>query len=146
MADAALSSVRERLVRVVVDRVAQAIAPIALLRQPVTPVSREQSPALVLQLESDEAISTANDRSERALVLRFVAVVRGDDAFAVADRLLIQAHAVLFADLNLGGLALAVRALDVSWEAEDADAGAFAVAARYELRYRTFSADLTAPG
>jgi hypothetical protein len=49
-------------------------------------------------------------------------------------------------DLNLGGLALAVREVDCDWDQEDADAGAIAVPARYEVRYRTHASDLTRAG
>ena len=50
------------------------------------------------------------------------------------------------ADPNLGGLAIAVREIDAEWEAEDADAGAVLLPARYEIRYRTRAIDLTQTG
>lgn len=57
--------------------------------------------------------------------------------------MLVAAHAALLADPNLGGLALGISDVDCDWEAEDADAGAVALPARYEIRYRTYARDLT---
>ena len=63
-------------------------------------------------------------------------VARGADAFDVADQALVAAHAAMLADPNLGGLAIAVREIDCEWEFDDADAGAVALPARYEIRDR----------
>jgi len=73
-------------------------------------------------------------------------VARGADAFDVADLALVAAHAALLANPNLGGLAIAVREIDCEWEFDDADAGAVALPARYEIRYRTHAIDLTQTG
>lgn len=72
-----------------------------------------------------------------------VVLSRGEAAFDQADQLLVAAHAALLADPNLGGLALGISEVDCDWEAEDADAGAVALPARYEIRYRTYARDLT---
>ena len=40
----------------------------------------------------------------------------------------------------------AAREIDAEWEAEDADAGAVLLPARYEIRYRTHAIDLTQTG
>ena len=52
----------------------------------------------------------------------------------------------MLADPNLGGLAIAVREIDCEWEFDDADAGAVALPARHEIRYRTHAIDLTQTG
>ena len=82
----------------------------------------------------------------RQLVIRLVALARGDDAETVADALLVAAHAALFADTNLGGLCLGIRELDCEWEIEDADMTAAAIPARYEIGYRTRFDDLSVQG
>ena len=56
------------------------------------------------------------------------------------------AHAALLTAPNLDGLAIAVREIDCEWEVDDADAGAVALPARYEIRYRTQAQDLTQTG
>lgn len=140
------SSVRERLVRAVVARIGSAIAPTPLHRQPTVPLPREASPALLLFIEGDQVLAQANDRLDRALTLRLVALAREDDAFDVADALIVAAHGALMAEPSLGGLALGVREIDCEWDTEDADSQALAVPARYEIRYRTLASDLTQKG
>lgn len=141
-----MPSIRERLLRAVVTRLSAAIAPIPVLRQPTVPLTREASPALLLWAEGDQITARANHLVDRLLVVRLAVVARGAEAFEVADQLLVAAHAALLADPNLGGLCIAVREIDAEWEAEDADAGAVLLPARYEIRYRTHAIDLTQTG
>lgn len=141
-----MPSVRERLLRAVVTRLGAAIAPIPVLRQPTVPLTREASPALLLWAEGDQITARANHLVDRLLIVRLAVVARGAQAFEVADQLLVAAHAALLADPNLGGLAIAVREIDAEWQAEDADAGAVLLPARYEIRYRTHAIDLTQTG
>lgn len=138
-----MNSIRERILREVVTRLATAVAPIPLLRQPTIPVTREASPALLLFAESDRIDTHVNDLVERTLLLRLVVLSRGEAAFDQADQLLVAAHAALQADPNLGGLALGISEVDCDWDTEDADAGAVALPARYEIRYRSYARDLT---
>ncbi len=141
-----MHSVRERLLREIVTRLSAAIAPIPVLRMPAVPVTREAGPALLLFVEGDGITAHANHLVDRQLTLRMVALARGADAFDAADQVLVAAHAALLADPNLGGLAIAVREIDCEWEADDADAGAVMLPARYEIRYRTHALDLTQAG
>lgn len=117
-----------------------------LARSPVIGVTREQSPALLLFPESDAIVERPNDRVERHLVVRLVALARGDAAFTDTDQLLVAAHQALMSEANLGGLALSVREMDAEWDTEDADAGVVALPARYQIRYRTLAHDLTQKG
>lgn len=141
-------SLRERLLQVLVAR----LEPVAstqgamLLRSPTIPVTREQSPALLLFPESDALTGRANDRVTRELTVRLTALARGDDGPQVADALLVAAHRALFEDVNFGGLALGLKELDTEWDLEDADATACAIPARYRITYRTLVTDLSAPG
>jgi hypothetical protein len=96
--------------------------------------------------EGDSITAHANSLVDRMLILRLTVVARGNDGFDQADRTLVVAHAALLADPNLGGLAIAVREIDCEWDAEDADAGAVSLPARYEVRYRTHAIDLTKTG
>lgn len=141
-----MNSIRELILRELVTRCATAVTPAPVLRFPTIPVTREASPALLLFVEGDTITAHANALVDRQLIVRLVALARGDDAFDTADRLVVAAHAALMADTNLGGLALGLREIDCEWEAEDADAGAAAIPARYEIRYRALAADLTRHG
>ncbi len=141
-----MHSIRELILRELVTRCTTAVAPAPVLRFPTVPVTREASPALLLFVEGDTITAHANALADRQLTVRLVALARGDDAFDTADRLVVAAHAALMVDTNLGGLALGLREIDCEWDAEDADAGAAATPARYEIRYRTLAADLTRHG
>ena len=144
-------SVREQLIQ----SVAQILTPVAalqgaqVLRSPTSGVTREQSPAILVFPESDAASPRINDRVERQLVLRLVAIAREKDGMApeqIADALLVASHAAVFANANLNGLCLGVKELDCEWDVEDADALATAIPARYQFTYRTFVHDISIPG
>ena len=141
-----MNSVRERVLREAVARLSVAIAPVPVLRMPTVPLTREASPALLMFVDGDSITAHANSLVDRMLILRLTVVARGDDGFDQADQTLVVAHAALLADPNLGGLAIAVREIDCEWDAEDADAGAVSLPARYEVRYRTHAIDLTKTG
>jgi hypothetical protein len=145
------NSIREQILQAVTGL----LLPVAnaegshVLRSPTTGITREQSPALLLFPESDAITQRPNDRVERQLVVRLLALARetGTEApEAIADRLLVAAHAALFADLNLGGLALGIKELDCEWDVEDADATATAIPARYQITYRTLAHDIAHQG
>lgn len=145
------NSIREQLLQAVTSLLLPvAAAESALvLRSPVSGVPREQSPALLLFPESDTITQHVNDRVERQLIVRVVALARESSGLApelLADRLLVAAHAALFAQANLGGLCLGIKELDCEWDVEDADAIAAAIPARYQITYRTFATDLSLQG
>jgi hypothetical protein len=139
-------SIREQVLREVVLRLTNAVAPVSVLRMPVAPVTREASPALLVFAEGDGIAANANGVMDRALTLRLVAIARDDTAFDTADQLIVEAHRALLIDSNLGGLCLGMTQLDCEWDVEDADNTAVAIPARFEIRYRTLSNDLTKTG
>lgn len=145
------NSIREQMLQAVMGLLLPVAAAegAVVLRSPVSGVPREQSPALLLFPESDTITQHANDRVERQLIVRMVALARETAGLApelMADRLLVAAHAVLFASTNLGGLCLGIKELDCEWDVEDADAIAAAIPARYQITYRTLAADLSLQG
>lgn len=145
------TSIREQILQAVTGLLAPVAIAIgaAVRRSPPTGITREQSPALLIFPESDAITQRPNDRVERQLVVRVVALARetsGDAPEVIADRLLVAAHAALFANLNLGGLCLGIQELDCEWDVEDADATATAIPARYQVTYRTRCDDLSQQG
>ena len=144
-------SIREQILQALMATLAPVAAAqsATLLRSPVLGVPREASPALLLFPESDTLVERPNDRVERQLVVRLVALARETGAVPPetrADEVLVAAHAALFLNANLGGLALGLRELDCEWDVEDADAGAASIPARYQITYRSFASDLTRQG
>ncbi len=139
-------SIREQVLREIVLRLTNVVAPVPVLRMPVAPVTREASPVLLVFAEGDGIAANANGVMDRALTLRLVAIARDDNAFDTADQLIVEAHRALLFDANLGGLCLGMTQLDCEWDVEDADNTAVAIPARFEIRYRTLSNDLTQTG
>ncbi len=76
-----MNSVRERVLREIVTRLASAIVPTPVLRMPAVPVTRETSPALLLFVDGDSITAHANHLVDRLLIVRLAVVVRGADAF-----------------------------------------------------------------
>ena len=145
------NSIRERILQAAVDRIVSVIGPLnaEVHRSPTVALTREQAPAVVLFPESDEVTDRPNDRVERQLVVRVVALARGTTPMppeTEADALLVAAHAALMSETSLGGLALGIAEIDCEWEVEDADSTAAAIPARYAIRYRTLQHDLTQKG
>jgi len=145
------NSVREQILQAVTGLLTPVAATVGaqVRRSPPTGLTREQSPALLVFPESDAITQRPNDRVERELVVRVVALARetGNDApEVVADRLLVAVHVALLTDVNLGGLCLGIRELDCEWDVEDADATAAAIPSRYQITYRTLAADLSIQG
>ena len=145
------TSIRERLLQEIINRLsplAQAEG-VQIKRSPTTAISRDASPALLLFPEAESIAQRANDRIERHLIVRLIAMARetsGEAAEVIADRLQVAAHAALFADVNFGGLCIGLQQLDCEWDIEDADATAAAIPTRYQVTYRTLVHDLTAQG
>jgi len=145
------NSIREQILQAVIGLLTPVAAAAGALvrRSPPTGITREQSPALLVFPESDVIAQRPNDRVERQLVLRVVALARetgGEAPEMIADRLLVATHAVLFSNANFGGLCLDIKELDCEWDVEDADATAAAIPARYQITYRTLTADLSIRG
>ncbi|MBD3805436.1 MAG: hypothetical protein IE919_19720 [Thioclava sp.] len=138
---------REQIVREVVARCTAAVAPVAVLRQPVTAIPRERTPALIVVVESDNPVKRANDRMERELVVRLVGLARDPaHGYLVADDMICRAHAAMFADSTLGGLAIGIIEAEADWQAEDADIDAIAIPASYRITYRTLVSDISQGG
>ena len=139
-------SVRERIVRAVLQRVTAAVAPVPVIRPPTVPVSREAGVTLLLSLDSDSIDAHANAVVDRSLRIRLTAVAQGPLASEEADSALVLAHAALMQVPNLEGLSLGIREVEADWDTDDLDAGSLALPARYEIRYRTLAVDLTQMG
>ena len=144
-------SIRERILQAITS-ILETVALTSgatLIRSPTTPVTREQSPALLLIPESDQVTKRANDRVEHQLTLRLTALARsesGVDAHGVADALLVASHLTLFANPNFDGLVIGLEEIDCDWQEEDADADLAAIPARYQITYRTLAADISQLG
>ena len=145
-----MQSLREQIIQRIIDRLLPVITAAGgvLQRQPGTPTERLQMPAFLVYPES-ETVHRINDRTERELVLCLIALAAGaanEIPERIADRLIVAAHASLFADVTLGGLALGLEEIESDWRDDDAGLEMTALPVRYRITYRTFAHDLTLKG
>lgn len=141
-----MSSIREQILQAVKVRLLGATpAGDHVFRSRVTPLERELSPAIVVRWSTDgprEKLS--RDLHPRDLTLMVEVMTRGEVPDELADPVVVAAHAALFQDPTLGGLAANTIPADVIFEADDADAAAGVTTAIFTIRYLTRASDPTA--
>jgi len=115
-----------------------------IYRSRVEPLTRGESPAIVVEPVSDTAEqNTALPTLDWSLTVRVAVIVRGDVPDQVADPIVQSLHAKIMADLTLGGYAIDVQPVSVSFDMMEADQPAGVIACDYLVRYRTNVANLT---
>jgi hypothetical protein len=109
----------------------------------VEPLARGESPAIVVEPVSDSAEqNTALPTLDWSLTVRVAIIVRGDIPDQVADPIIESAHAKIMADLSLGGYAIDVQPISVTFDLQEADQPAGVIMMDYLVRYRTNVANL----
>ena len=115
-----------------------------IYRSRVEPITRGESPAIVIEPISDSAQqNTALPTLDWSLVVRVAVIVRGDIPDQLADPTVQSLHTKMMADLTLGGYAIDVQPQSVSFELVEADQPAGVIACDFLIRYRTDVANLS---
>ena len=115
-----------------------------IYRSRVEPITRGESPAIVIEPISDSAQqNTALPTLDWSLVVRVAVIVRGNIPDQLADPTVVSLHAKMMADLTLGGYAIDVQPQSVSFELVEADQPAGVIACDFLVRYRTNVANLS---
>jgi len=115
-----------------------------IYRSRVQPLTRGESPALVIEPVSDTPEqNTSLPTLDWSLVVRVSVVVRGDVPDQQADPIVESLHAKLMADLTVGGNAIDIQPGNVSFEMIDSDQPTGVISCDYLVRYRTELDDLT---
>jgi len=115
-----------------------------IYRSRVEPITRGESPAIVIEPISDSAQqNTALPTLDWSLVVRVAVIVRGNIPDQLADPTVESLHAKMMADLTLGGYAIDVQPQSVSFELVEADQPAGVIACDFLVRYRTDVANLS---
>lgn len=115
-----------------------------IYRSRVVPLSRGESPAIVVEPVSDTAEqNTSLPTLDWSLTVRVSVICRGAVPDQQADPIVEDMHSKIVADLTLGGYAIDVQPESVSFEMLDADQPAGVISCTYVVRYRTSVADLT---
>ena len=109
-----------------------------IYRSRVVPLSRGESPALVIEPVSDTAEQNLSlPKLDWSLTVRISAIVRGDVPDEVADPTIESIHSKMTADLTLNGTCIDVQPQSVSFEMVDADQPAGVIGYTFLIRYRT---------
>jgi len=115
-----------------------------IYRSRVEPITRGESPAIVIEPISDSAQqNTALPTLDWGLVVRVAVIVRGNIPDQLADPTVESLHAKMMADLTLGGYAIDVQPQSVNFELVEADQPAGVIACDFLVRYRTEVANLS---
>ena len=109
-----------------------------IYRSRVEPLARQESPAIVVEPVSDTAEqNTSLPTLDWSLTVRVAVIVRGNIPDQLADPIVADAHSKIMADLTLGGYAIDVQPLSVSFDFVEADQPSGVIALDYLVRYRT---------
>lgn len=114
-----------------------------IYRSRVEPMSRGESPAIVIEPVQDQAEqNTSLPTLDWSLTVRISVIVRGAIPDQLADPIVEDMHSKLMADLTLGGVAMDIRPQNVNFELVEADQPAGVISCDYLIRYRTANANL----
>lgn len=115
-----------------------------IYRSRVDPLSRGESPAIIIEPVSDTPEqNTSLPTLDWTLRIRVVVIERSDVPDQAADDTIESMHSKLMADLTLGGLAIDIQPAQTSFQLLEADQPAGVIFCEYEIRYRSQVADLT---
>ena len=109
-----------------------------IYRTRVEPISRAESPAIVIEPISDSAAqNTALPTLDWSMIVRITVIVRGTTPDQVADPIIESLHSKVMADLTLGGYAIDVQPTNVTFVFTEADGAAGEIQCDYRVLYRT---------
>lgn len=109
-----------------------------IYRSRVEPISRAESPAIVVEPLSDNASqNTALPTLDWSMTVRVTVIVRGAIPDQIADPIVESLHGRLMADLTLGGYAIDIQPIGVTFNFAEADGAAGEIQCDYRVLYRT---------
>lgn len=116
-----------------------------IYRSRVEAFARSEVPALVIEPINDEAsIDTSLPTLTWRLGVRVMVIVRGNIPDQLADPIVQSLHSKITADLTLGGYAMDVQPVSVSWDLVEGDQPTGVVSCDYRVLYRTTYTNLSA--
>ena len=114
-----------------------------IYRTRVEPITREESPAIVVEPLNDTASqNTSLPTLDWAMTVRVTVIVRGAVPDQLADPIVESLHGKLMADLTLGGYAIDIQPIGVTFVFTEADGAAGEIQCDYRVLYRTSVSNL----
>ncbi len=115
-----------------------------IYRSRVEPLSRAESPAIVIEPVSDTPEqNTSLPTLDWTFRIRIVVIERATVPDQAADDTIASLHSKIMADLTLGGHAIDVEPATTSFQLLEADEPAGVIFCEYDIRYRTQVGDLS---
>ena len=115
-----------------------------IYRSRVEPLSRGESPAIVIEPISDDADqNTSMPTLDWTLRIRVSVIERASIPDQEADDTIESLHSKIMSDLTVGGYAIDVQPVRTEFEFIEADEPLGVISNEFEIRYRTHVADLT---
>lgn len=112
-------------------------------RSRVEPLSRNQSPAIIIEPISDTPdVPDVVGRINWRLTVRVSVYVRANAPDQAADPIVQSAYALMMADPTIGGRALDLKPTSVSFELVEADVPAGVISNDFEVIYQTSFSDM----
>ncbi len=109
-----------------------------IYRSRTEPIARGESPAIVVEPLTDTAAqNTSLPTLDWSLTVRVAVIVRGAIPDQVADPVVESLHAKIMADLTLGGYAIDIQPIGVTFDIVEADQPVGVVMCDYRVQYRT---------
>ena len=106
--------------------------------------ARAETPALLIEWVADDpSIDTSLPTLTWRLTARIMVIVRGDIPDQIADPVVQSLHTKMTADPSIGGRAMDVQPLSVTFELLDSDQPTGVVTCDYRIFYRTTFNDLS---
>ena len=116
-----------------------------IYRSRVVPLSRGESPAIVVEPVSDDPeFSLRLDRLDWTLQVRISVIVRNAVPDQAADPIIEDIHTKVMADETAGGYSIDIEPGPVGFEIVQADQPAGVISMLYRVRYRTLVSDVSA--
>jgi|TARA_Y100000015_G_C2318368_1_gene55496 hypothetical protein len=115
-----------------------------IYRSRVEPLSRGESPAIVIEPITDDASqNTSLPTLDWTLRVRVSVIERSSIPDQAADDTIESLHSKIMSDLTVGGYAHDVQPVRTEFEFIEADQPLGVISSEFEIRYRTQVADLT---
>ena len=115
-----------------------------IYRSRVEPLSRGESPAIVIEPISDTPEqNTSLPTLDWTFRVRIVVIERATIPDQAADDTIQSMHSKIMSDLTLGGVAIDVQPAQTSFQLLEADQPAGVIFCEYEIRYRSEVDDLS---
>ena len=116
-----------------------------IYRSRVEPLTRAESPALVIEPDTDTPTqNTSLPTLDHSLNVNVVLIIRAPVPDQAADPIIESLHSKLMADLSLGGLTIDIQPGPTKFTLEAADTPVGVIYCRYRILYRTSVSSLAA--